>query len=144
MDRHLIVERPDGSVAIAFNEDVPPPELPQEPSTRPGEIRITGTKFCEMGKVATSIFFYISLFIMTSFFRVIDIVNAIFMLTTLTVVVTGQSHATIQVVIHGIASSLIFLPLVVFHMWFVAAYQLGVVGLCMYLQLTFKYIYVQL
>jgi len=26
--RHLVVEKPDGSVAIAFNQDVPPPEPP--------------------------------------------------------------------------------------------------------------------
>ena len=28
--RHLVVETPDGSIAIAFNEEVPPPEPPPE------------------------------------------------------------------------------------------------------------------
>ena len=28
--RHLVVEKPDGSVAIAFNQEVPPPEPPPE------------------------------------------------------------------------------------------------------------------
>ena len=27
----MVVERPDGSVAIAFNEEVPPPEPPEPP-----------------------------------------------------------------------------------------------------------------
>lgn len=142
MDRHLVVERPDGSVAIAFNEDVPPPELPPEPSTTPPEIRITGIKFCERGKVVTGMFFYISLFILTSFLRLIDIINAILMFMTFMVVITGHSYATVQIVVHGIASMLIFVPLMVFHMWFVAAYQLCVVWLCLYLQLTFEYRYV--
>ena len=34
--RHLVVEGPDGSVAIAFNQEIPPPvivELPEEPQT---------------------------------------------------------------------------------------------------------------
>ena len=26
--RHMVVEKPDGSVAIAFNQEVPPPEPP--------------------------------------------------------------------------------------------------------------------
>ena len=29
--RHLVVEKPDGSVAIAFNQEVPPPEPPEPP-----------------------------------------------------------------------------------------------------------------
>ena len=28
--RHMVVEKPDGSVAIAFNQEVPPPEPPPE------------------------------------------------------------------------------------------------------------------
>jgi len=40
--RHLVVEKPDGSVAIAFNEDVPPPEVPPEPPATQRRIHITG------------------------------------------------------------------------------------------------------
>ena len=29
--RHMVVEKPDGSVAIAFNQEVPPPEPPPTP-----------------------------------------------------------------------------------------------------------------
>ena len=29
--RHVVVEKPDGSVAIAFNQEVPPPEPPEPP-----------------------------------------------------------------------------------------------------------------
>ena len=29
--RHMVVEKPDGSVAIAFNQEVPPPEPPEPP-----------------------------------------------------------------------------------------------------------------
>mgnify|MGYP006221995545 CR=1 FL=1 len=29
--RHMVVEKPDGSVAIAFNQEVPPPPPPEPP-----------------------------------------------------------------------------------------------------------------
>jgi len=33
--RHVVVEKPDGSVAIAFNQEVPPPEPPPPEIIRP-------------------------------------------------------------------------------------------------------------
>ena len=68
--RHLVVEEPDGSVAIAFNQEVPPPEPPPEsPTVRTRtRIRISGIKFCERGKVAVIMMFYMSLFLLTVFF----------------------------------------------------------------------------
>ena len=138
--RHLVVEEPDGSVAIAFNEEVPPPEpLPAPPAMRT-RIRITGLAFCEKGKVMTCIFFYISIFMLTWFFRIIDIVNACFMFTTFMLVVTGWPIATYHVVVHGLLSIMIFVPLMVIDMWGTAVYQLGVAVLCMYLNYTSKYI----
>ena len=134
--RHLVVEEPDGSVAIAFNQEVPPP-APPAMRTR---IRITGLAFCEKGKAVTCIFFYISIFMLTWFFRIIDIVNASFMFTTFMLVVTGWPIATYHIVVHGILSIMAFVPLAVIDMWGVSVYQLGVAVLCMYLNFTSKYI----
>ena len=134
--RHLVVEKPDGSVAIAFNEDVPPPE----PPATQRRIHITGLTFCEKGKAMTCIFFYISIFMLTWFFRIIDIVNACFMFTTFMLVVTGWPIATYHIVVHGILSIMAFVPLAVIDMWGVSVYQLGVAVLCMYLNFTSKYI----
>ena len=141
--RHLVVEKPDGSIAIAFNEEVPPPELPPEPPATQMRIRITGVIFCEKGKAMTCIFFYISIFMLTSFFRFVDIVNACFMFTTFTLVAVGWPIATYHIVVHGILSIMAFVPLAVIGMWGTSIYQLGVAVLCMYLNYTSKYVTVQ-
>lgn len=141
--RHLVVEAPDGSVAIAFNQEVPAPEPPPEPPATRTIIRITGLIFCEKGKVITCIFFYISIFMLTWFFRIIDIVNASLMFMTFMLVVTGWSVATYQIVAHGILSSFAVVPLMVIDMWGTAVYQIGVTVLCMYLNFTSKYVTVQ-
>jgi len=137
--RHLVVEKPDGSIAIAFNPDVPPP---QPPATRT-IIHITSISFCEKGKAMACIFFYISIFMLTWFFRFIDIVNACFMFTTFMMVVTGWTIATYHIVVHGILSIMAFVPLAVIDMWGTSVYQLGVAVLCMYLNYTSKYNIVQ-
>jgi len=141
--RHLVVEAPDGSVAIAFNQEVPAPEPPPEPPATRTRIRITGLAFCEKGKIMTCILFYISLFMITWFFRIIDIVNMCLMFMTLVSVVTGWSYASYQIVVHGILSSFTIVPLIVIDMWGTAVYQIGVAVLCAYLNFTSKYITVQ-
>ncbi len=135
-ERHLVVEGPDGSIAIAFNQEVPPPE---PPATRT-IIHITAITFCEKGKVMTCVFFYISMFMLTWFSRFIDIVNACLMLMTFALVVLGWSIAEYQVVVHGILSIMAFVPLMVIDMWGTAIYQLGVAVLCMYLKYTSEYV----
>ena len=141
--RHLVVEGPSGELAIAFNQDVPPPEPPPEPPAMRTSIHITGLSFCEKGKAVTCIFFYISIFMLTWFFRVVDIVNACFMFTTFMLVVTGWPIATYHIVVHGILSIMAFVPLAVIDMWGTSIYQLGVAVLCMYLNFTSKYVTVQ-
>ena len=135
-ERHLVVEGPDGSIAIAFNQEVPPPE---PPATRT-IIHITAITFCEKGKVMTCVFFYISMFMLSWFSRFIDIVNACLMLMTFALVVLGWSIAEYQVVVHGILSIMAFVPLMVIDMWGTAVYQLGVAVLCMYLKYTSEYV----
>jgi hypothetical protein len=135
-ERHLIVEGPDGSIAIAFNQEVPPPEPPVMQTI----IRITGLAFCEKGKAVTCIFCYIAMFMLTWFFRFIDIVNACLMFTTLITVVTGWSNGTYQIMVHGILSIMTVVPLMVIDMWGTAIYQLGVAVLCLYLNYTVKYV----
>lgn len=138
--RHLVVEGPDGSIAIAFNQEVPPPELPPEPPVTRTIIRITGLNFCDKGKMVMSMFFYITIFMLTSFFRIIDVINTILMSITFLLVLSGWPVAMYQLTIHGIISILAFVPLMVIDMWYAAAYQLGLAVLCLYLNFTSKYI----
>ena len=137
--RHLVVDKPNGSIAIAFNQGIPPQ---QPPATRM-RIHITSISFCEKGKAVVCMFFYISIFMLTWFFRFIDIVNACFMFTTFVMVVTGWTIATYHIVVHGTLSIMAFVPLAVIDMWGTSVYQLGVAVLCMYLNYTSKYNIVQ-
>ena len=141
--RHLVVEEPDGSVAIAFNQEVPPPEPPPEsPTVRTRtRIRISGIKFCERGKVAVIMMFYMSLFLLTVFFRIIDIINACCI--SITYILMNLNWPTISlfpIILYGSLSAFFFIPLLVLHMWLVATYQFCVAVLCLYLTRTFEYI----
>jgi len=138
--RHLVVEEPDGSIAIAFNQEVPPPEPPPELPVTQATIHINSLAFCEKGKVMTCIFLYITMFLLTWFFRFIDIVNMCFMFTTLIMVVTGWTIATYQIAVHGFLSFMTIIPLLVFDMWGTAIYQLSVAVLCLYLNYSVKYV----
>lgn len=146
--RHSIVEGPDGSIAIAFNVEVPPPDIPSEillpeTNTRPAEIRITGIKFCDKGKSIMCILFYISLFILTSDFTILNIISATFVFITFIAVTTGYSVASFQLIIHGLISAIGYIFLMINGMWIAAVYQLCIAILCMYLQLTSKLTFVQ-
>lgn len=146
--RHLIVEEPDGSIAIAFNIEVPPPDIPSEillpeTNTRPAEIRITGIKFCDKGKSIMCILFYISLFILTSDFTILNIISAILVFITFIAVTTGYSVALFQLVIHAFISAIGYILLLMNSMWITAIYQLCIVILCMYLHITSKLTFVQ-
>jgi hypothetical protein len=141
--RHLVVEEPDGSVAIAFNQEVPPPEPPPEsPTVRTRtRIRISGIKFCERGKVAVIMMFYMSLFLLTVFFRIIDIINACCI--SITYILMNLNWPTISlfpIILYGSLSAFFFIPLLVLHMWLVATYQFCVAVLCFHLAQTFEYI----
>ena len=141
--RHLVVEEPDGSVAIAFNQEVPPPEPPPEsPTVRTRtRIRISGIKFCERGKMAVIMMFYMSLFLLTVFFRIIDIINACCI--SITYILMNLNWPTISlfpIILYGSLSAFFFIPLLVLHMWLVATYQFCVAVLCLYLTRTFEYI----
>lgn len=146
--RHSIVEGPDGSIAIAFNVDVLPPELVPEiplPATniRPVEIRITGIKFCDKGKSIMCILFYISLFILSYNFTILNIISATFVFITFITVSTGYSIASFQLIIHGIISAICYIVLMINNMWITAVYQLCIALLCMYLQITSKNTFVE-
>jgi len=141
--RHLVVQEPDGSVAIAFNQEVPPPEPPPEaPTVQTGSrFRITGIKFCDRGKGAVIVMFYMSLFLLTVFFRIIDIINACCIsITCLLMNFNLPTISLFPIILYGSLSTFFFIPLLVLHMWLVATYQFCIAVLCLYLMRTFKYI----
>lgn len=123
--RHLVVERPDGSIAIAFNEDIQPP------STRTRvTVRVIGFRYTRGSKLSSNILFYISVFMVAFFHRAIDIFNAFMILITMSLLYSEWLVSKSQLLCHGMVSSLLFLPVLSIHMWDQVAYQLGCMVLC--------------
>src|SRR6056300_660538 len=123
--RHLVVESPDGSIAIAFNEDVQPP------STRTRvTVRVIGFHYTHGSKLSSNILFYISVFMVAFFHRGIDIFNTAMILITMSLLYSEWLVSKSQLLCHGMVSSLLFVPVLSIHMWDQVAYQLGCMILC--------------
>tara|TARA_R110001592_G_scaffold4391_2_gene24768 strand:+ start:836 stop:1291 length:456 start_codon:yes stop_codon:yes gene_type:complete len=130
--RHLVVERPDGSVAIAFNQEVLPPEPPEPPpeiiQPRP-RIRLL-LEYHPVARALAYIFVIASGINLALFMRIIDIINFVLIVFT-----TGALHsndsATIAVVIfHGTCAGLMIVPFCVLRMWEQAIYQFSIAMMC--------------
>jgi hypothetical protein len=89
--RHLVVERPDGSVAIAFNEEVPPPEPPEPPPemirVRPQQRFRFSIEYHPVARALAYIFVISSGINLALFRRIIDIINFVLIVST-----TGALH----------------------------------------------------
>ena len=123
--RHVVVEKPDGSVAIAINEDVPAPqvELPVEDSAPEG-VRVV--KYSPINAVTADFFVFFAIGVMMMYQRYLDAFNVIFGLMTCHAFhrkpvpyrLTGpsllgaQSYAFIMCTFFAVT-----------HMWWEAAYQ---------------------
>lgn len=135
VDRHLIIERPDGSIVLGFNEEAPAPE--------PQTYEVNVMKLHKWSEVFTSLFFHTSLFLAVTNFRIVDFVNIGFICTTFILVVMKTPYIKYVALCHGLISLLLFIPLTLIRMWDVAAYELGVMVLCTYLFSSSKYVTIE-
>ena len=127
--RHLVVEKPDGSVAIAFNEEVPPPEPPPEIIQPRPRFRLL-LEYHPVARALAYIFVLASGINLALYMRTIDIINFVLIVFT-----TGALHsndsATIAVVIfHGTCAGLMIVPFCVLRMWEQAIYQFSIAMMC--------------
>ena len=131
--RHLVVEKPDGSVAIAFNQEVPPPEPPEPPEPPFEMIRPRFRLLLEYHPVARALAY---IFVLASginlalFTRTIDIINFVLIVST-----TGALHTEYQasiavVVFHGTCAGLMIVPFCVLRMWEQSIFQFSVALMC--------------
>ena len=129
--RHLVVEKPDGSVAIAFNQEVPPPQ-PQEPP--PEMIRPRFRFSIEYHPVARALAY---IFVIASginlglFRRIIDIINFALIVSTTGALHTEHSASITVVVFHGTCAGLMIVPFCVLRMWEQAIFQFSVTVMCL-------------
>ena len=139
--RHLAVEEPDGSVSIAFNEDVPPPT----PPPRPPEIgivrvqRVVNVWYHPAVKVMGIGLFIAACLLVYALRKVLDIINLVLVIATnISLHLKNRPYSIIQPTFHGTGSGLMFIPFCVFHMWGQAAFQFGCAVTCLFAVATSK------
>ena len=121
--RHVVVEKPDGSVAIAINEDVPvPPPPPEEVVPEGGRV----VRYSPINAVTADFLVFLAIGVMMMYQRYVDAFNIIFGLMTCHALhrkpvpyrFTGPSLLGAQA--YAFIMCTFF---TVTHMWWEAAYQ---------------------
>ena len=89
--RHVVVEKPDGSVAIAFNQEVPPPEPPPPEIIRPQARFRFSIEYHPVARALAYIFVIASGINLALYTRTVDIINFVLIVST-----TGALHTEHQ------------------------------------------------
>ena len=133
--RHLVVEKPDGSVAIAFNQEVPPPEPPEPPPemirVRPQQRFRFLIEYHPVARALAYIFVIASGINLALFMRTIDIINFVLIVSTTGALHTEHSASITVVVFHGTCAGLMIVPFCVLRMWEQAIFQFSVTVMCL-------------
>jgi len=113
-ERHVVIEKPDGSVAIAFNEEVPPPP-PLEIIQLPPRFRLS-IEYHPVVRGLAYIFVISSGINLALFRRPIDIINFVLIVSTTGALHSEHSASIGVVVLHGICAGLMVVPFCVLRM----------------------------
>ena len=127
--RHLVVEKPDGSVAIAFNEEVPPPEPPPEIIRPRPRFRLL-LEYHPVARALAYIFVLASGVNLALYTRTIDIINFVLIVFTTGALHSNDSASIAVVVFHGTCAGLMIVPFCVLRMWEQAIYQFSIAMMC--------------
>ena len=130
--RHLVVEKPDGSVAIAFNQEVPPPEPPEPPPEiiRPRPRFRLLLEYHPVARAMAYIFVLASGINLALYTRTIDIINFVLIVFTTGALHSNDSASITVVVFHGTCAGLMIVPFCVLRMWEQAIFQFSVAMMC--------------
>ena len=127
--RHLVVEKPDGSVAIAFNQEVPPPEPPPEIIRPRPRFRLL-LEYHPVARALAYIFVLASGINLALYMRTIDIINFVLIVFTTGALHSNDSASIAVVVFHGTCAGLMIVPFCVLRMWEQAIYQFSIAMMC--------------
>ena len=134
-ERHLVVEEPDGSVAIAFNEEVaappPPPPPPEMIGLRPQPRFRFLIEYHPVARALAYIFMIVSGINLGLFMRIIDIINFALIVSTTGALHTEHSASITVIVFHGTCAGLMVVPFCVLRMWEQAIFQFSTAMMCM-------------
>ena len=129
-ERHLVVEEPDGSVAIAFNQEVQPPEPPPEIIRPRPRFRLL-LEYHPVARALAYIFVIASGINLALFTRTIDIINFVLIVSTTGAIHTEYQASIAVVVFHGTCAGLMIVPFCVLRMWEQAIFQFSVTVMCL-------------
>jgi hypothetical protein len=128
--RHMVVEKPDGSVAIAFNEEVPPPEpTPPPPEIIRPRFRLL-LEYHPVARALAYIFVLASGINLTLYARTIDIINFVLIVSTTGAIHTEYQASIAVIVFHGTCAGLMIVPFCVLRMWEQAIFQFSIALMC--------------
>ena len=131
-ERHLVVEEPDGSVAIAFNQEVaaPPPPPPEMIRLRPRPRFRLLLEYHPVARALAYIFMISSGINLGLFRRTIDIINFALIVSTTGALHSEHSASIGVVVFHGTCAGLMIVPFCVLRMWEQAIFQFSSALMC--------------
>jgi hypothetical protein len=132
-ERHLVVEEPDGSVAIAFNQEVaaPPPPPREMIRLRPRPRFRLLLEYHPVARALAYIFVLASGINLALYMRTIDIINFVLIVFTTGALHSNDSASITVIVFHGTCAGLMVVPFCVLRMWEQAIYQFSIAMMCM-------------
>ena len=131
-ERHLVVVEPDGSVAIAFNQEVaaPPPPPREMIRLRPRPRFRLLLEYHPVARALAYIFVLASGINLALYMRTIDIINFVLIVFTTGALHTEHSASITVIVFHGTCAGLMIVPFCVLRMWEQAIYQFSIAMMC--------------
>lgn len=129
-ERHLMVQEPDGSVAIAFNPEVPSPSEPLPPPEIQYVQEITRIRYSIAVKFACIFLLLTCILQFILYSRGLDAMNMLFIGTT-TIAMYGEKPFSVAwLTIHGFTAGLLCIITAVMFLWHFAVYQFACIVVC--------------
>lgn len=133
-ERHLMVQEPDGSIAIAFNPEVPPPpdSVPPPEVLSPHEVvqQVVRIKYTLATQFACIVLFATCIIQIFLYKRGVDVANLLFIGTTILAVLSERPSSAVWITAHGFTAGLLCIITAAMFLWNFAVYQLACWSVC--------------
>ena len=128
--RHLVVEGPDGSVAIAFNEEIPPPVIVEPQTVTRVRFEVVAVKYNNIVQIGFRLTLLISFVKLFNFLRIIDITDFIFVIASTIAVHSERPVSVAPISGHGMYLLTIFPVFAFMTRWWDLSYIVLCLLLC--------------
>ena len=128
--RHLVVEGPDGSVAIAFNEEIPPPVIVEPQTVTRVRFDVVAVKYNNIVQIGFRLTLLISFVKLFNFLRIIDITDFIFVIASTIAVHSERPVSVAPISGHGMYLLTIFPVIAFMNRWWDLSYIMLCLLLC--------------